>query len=222
MEYPEVFVFCWYQQRSNPRGIIANVSKFDDRTREEMFKMLSVGNIVETVTERNSLKVLGYRSSIDNRIIEDEEISRCFGKWSSLSVKFWMAKKSPEWMEFASGYCINDKNCNLSPIELYEKLTKLTSNPLIPEYKFTVKYCLLLSDVPLNAAIIKPLQFFIQLKEDNLVSEDIKAKLVDAFDVENVLLLSRDEGVLTPKTIEKWEELNNNGYELDFSYVIFV
>lgn len=53
-EHPEAFVFCWYPDGWTPRAVIADISKLDDFTNDQMSKMLSVGNIVERVT-RNSI-----------------------------------------------------------------------------------------------------------------------------------------------------------------------
>lgn len=235
-DYPEAFVFCWYPDGWTPRAVIADISKLDDFTKDQMSKMLSVGNIVESVTEKFdcryddqgnlkgfSSKVLGYRSSTNDTVVDDKEINACFSTWLSLSDGFRIKKNSPEWMQFASEYYINDKNYNLSPIKLHAKLLSLTCNPQSPEHKFTVKHCVLLSDIPLtdDDDEVKPLRFFIKLKDDNLTSSDVKDKLMETFDADNVMLSSADYGYLTPKTIEKWEELDKNAFDFEFGVIIF-
>ena len=235
MEYPEAFVFCWYPNGWTPRAIIVDFSKLDDLAKDQINKMLSVGNIVERVTENidctyddkgrltnYSSKFLGYRSSTNDTIIDDKEIDTCFSTWSAFSDGFRMRRNLPDWMQFSSGYFINDKNSNLSPIKLYEKLLLLTCNPKNSDFKFTVKHCVLLSDIPSTVDDkIRPLRFFIKLKDDSLTSDDVINKLMEVFDADNVMLSSADYGYLTPKTIEKWEELSERGFETEFALIIF-
>jgi len=241
MEFPEVFIFCYYDDNSNPKAVIAEISKFDDFTRDQMDKILSVGEIVEHITEKIdhhyndegmltswSNKSLGYRALNTETIINDWDTSICFSTWESYADhfhhSFFSKKDIPEWMKFSSEYYINDGNSNLSPIKLHEKLKTLTSNPKIPEHKFIVKYCVLLSEISLNVEdddTIKPLRFFIKLKDDTSDISDVETKIMQYFDAKSVILSPAYYGFLTPKTIDDWEDLKDGAFDLDIGAIIF-
>lgn len=241
MEYPEVFIFCSYLDEWNPRAVIAEISKFDDFTRTQMDKMVSVGNIIENVHEtidkiyneegdliESTHRSLGYRALNSDTIINDEDIDLCFRTWEShadgLHRHFSSKRGIPEWMKYASEYYINDVNGNLSPIKLHETLSTLTCNPQYPEHKFIVKHCVLLSEIPLNKTEedhIKPLRFFVILNDNSYETSYIEEKIKEIFDVECVLLSSANYGFLTPKTMTQWEHLEKGEFNMDIATIVF-
>lgn len=241
----DVFIFCWYPDGWVPRAIIADISKFDDEANMQMQNILSVNDgVIEKVLIENkdgegnpmSYKLRGINKEI---IIDDENTLMALSTWEQLSnnintIANMYRNDMSHWIHFTKEYYINDTNANLSPINVHKFLSSLKYHPNNPDFKFNVKYCVLVSDISVsfyNNDNVRPLRFFYKTKTFTR-QDKISNILKSFFDVKRIVIADEKYhgngnypyvgyGYLTPKDKKQWSKLNEKKFNLGNTIVLF-
>jgi hypothetical protein len=136
------------------------------------------------------------------------------------------------WINNAHEYYINDENSNLSPVDLHKKLKLMKSLPTnykqlkdndidIDTYKFNVKHCVMMSDIPIwvDATVdlsiyIKPLRFYYKYCDDVQRNKDYITTIISTHLNATEISICEGYGFFKPKTIQDWMDLNNKHFRI--------
>lgn len=229
---PEVFIFIWYPDGWLPRAVIIDHSKLDDESRRQVEILIKNGPILYATwkkvdNEENSNIRDGFINNKGDKI--DNDLSIIVNTWQhyadNLHISAYYEKDKPDhWIHHAYEYYINDANSNLSPPQLYKKLSQMTSHKYMTDsntldgiYEFKVWNSVLVSDISIDVKKkINPLRFF--YKSNMPISVvDLTFLFCKKFHVDTQdLMIANSEkdsvsgyGYFRPKTIDQWTELSN-------------
>lgn len=205
----EVFVFCWYPDQWLPRAIIVDWSKMSASMKEQIDQMIiQCGSLIQknyTIKKEGKLTsetLNGYTNISENKFIEsNDDLDGLISAWEyhSDNLHSYFAfgdHEAPEneWMNHASEYYINDQYSNYEPMKLHQILSAMTELPqqkqtndnnekTIFNSKFTVKHCILISDVPVlddenkdddNSGIkMHPVRFFYKFLDSDQIDDAV-------------------------------------------------
>lgn len=192
------FVFCWYPKNWLPRAIFIPLEYVDERLESEIKQLVSFGPIITEITKKegDGYTRIGHYTNNGKLANYTEELTILLSTWERRADNGFECFcdnecNCPSYMKLSFGYYINDANRNLSPYELYNKLSLMTS--FEDKHSFAVENCVMMTEhSDLTNPKPKPLRVFYN-SEVQMNKTDLESILIKNFDLSQVILSGEEE-----------------------------